>query len=147
MNCDLPPPSPVANLPLSKSSWTHAPDHGVASVVVHRNDGMRVSTSSSVVATAAVLPGGRCLSSRSGGGKRGRRPTEKGPRSSADAKDGAEKESYTFLEEEDLGRLSSESKVREGVSVDLVLNLWWVLAYLVCTAAQRAKFCEHQRTK
>eukprot|EP00903_Cladosiphon_okamuranus_P010724 g10136.t1 len=60
--------------------------------------------------------GRRGLSSRSGGGggrqRRGRGPAEKRQRTTAEAKDDAqkEKESYTFLEEADLGRLSSESK-------------------------------------
>lgn len=77
-----------------------------------------------------MLHGVRCLSSRSGsgGGRRvGRRPAEKRQRASAEAKDDAEKEkeSYTFLEEEDLGRLSSESKVSQGVeSVVFMHNMW-----------------------
>lgn len=70
---------------------------------------------SSSVATV-VLDGRRYLSSRSGGGRRGRRPAveRQNTTSSPDEKGKEkEKESYTFLEEQDVGRLSSESKVRK----------------------------------
>lgn len=107
---------------------------------------MRVSTDSSV-ATAVVLHGVRCLSSRSGsgGGRRvGRRPAEKRQRASAEAKDDAEKEkekeSYTFLEEEDLGRLSSESKVSQGVEFVVFMHnmlMCWACLHTLTLLKQR----------
>lgn len=56
------------------------------------------------------------MSGSSGGGVRGRRPTDERQGNTSDgAKDGEEKATYTFLGQDDLGQLSSESKVSEGL--------------------------------
>ncbi|CAM9469149.1 unnamed protein product [Pylaiella littoralis] len=106
-------PPPVAHNGSRRStasigSWTSGPGSRSIAVSGSSIDDFRVATSSS--ATAVVLHQRRHLSGRSGEGVRGRRPTDKRKTSSDSAKDSDGKATYTFLGQDDLGQLSSESK-------------------------------------
>ncbi|CAM9279086.1 unnamed protein product [Ectocarpus fasciculatus] len=82
-----------------------------AGVSVHRNDHLRPLVLP-VVPAAVALRSVQHLSSKSRGGRErgGADKRRRSNTSNNNSRDGEEKEEYTFLEKDDLGRLSSESK-------------------------------------
>lgn len=78
---------------------------------MHTNDDLRPLVLPAVPVAAVVRSVQHLSSSWRGGRERGGADKRRRSNTSNNSRDGKEKEEYTFLEKDDLGRLSNESKV------------------------------------